>query len=303
MSNQPIIKVQDLVKAFPDFQLGPVSFQLEQGFVLAVVGPNGSGKTSMFQLFMSVGHPDEGEILFFGESLKDKEVEIKQRIGYVTDNSYSDEQAWYVAEFADFHSYWYPQWSKAKWEACMKRYEIDPRRKVKDLSKGMKRRVHFALALAQNPDLLLLDEPSSGLDPLAWRLMLEDIQQFMIDGSKNVILATHTIEEVKRLADYVTFMYEGRLLGFYEKDTLLDSWKSFAVDAEVSKLDSIPGISRVDTYRGCRIISHSAQETEQALRAQGIEIRQIQSVELDEILACLIKTNVNSHAQKGMSWK
>ncbi|MDF2669175.1 MAG: transporter ATP-binding protein [Paenibacillus sp.] len=300
MKDQPVIQVTRLVKDYPDFRLGPVSFQLERGYVLAIVGPNGSGKTAMFQLLMNIGQPDQGEIQFFGESMTDRELEIKQRIGYVTENSYVDEQAWRVEEFASFYAYWYPNWNKASWEANLKRYDIDPRRKVKDLSKGMKRRVGFNLAMAQNPDLLLLDEPSSGLDPLAWRLMLEDIQQFMVDGTKNVILATHTIEEVRRLADYVAFMYKGQMLGFYEKDTLLDSWKSFTVSAEAVSMASIPGVVRMDTYRGCRLISQFAQLTEQALRAQGIPILQIQSVELDEILACFIQIEASPHAHKEM---
>jgi ABC-2 type transport system ATP-binding protein len=300
VKDQPVIQVTRLVKDYPDFRLGPVSFQLERGYVLAIVGPNGSGKTAMFQLLMNIGQPDQGEIQFFGESMTDRELEIKQRIGYVTENSYVDEQAWRVEEFASFYAYWYPNWNKASWEANLKRYDIDPRRKVKDLSKGMKRRVGFNLAMAQNPDLLLLDEPSSGLDPLAWRLMLEDIQQFMVDGTKNVILATHTIEEVRRLADYVAFMYKGQMLGFYEKDTLLDSWKSFTVSAEAVSMASIPGVVRMDTYRGCRLISQFAQLTEQALRAQGIPILQIQSVELDEILACFIQIEASPHAHKEM---
>lgn len=288
MRQPSAIHIEGLTKSFADFQLGPISLQLEQGCVLAVVGPNGSGKTSLFQLLMNIGLPDAGEISLFGERYANREVEIKQRIGYVPDSSYADEQAWKVEEYASFYAYWYPSWSHSRWEASLKRYEIDPRRKIKDLSKGMKRRIAFSLAMAQEPELLLLDEPSSGLDPLAWRLMLEDIQQFMADGARTVIMATHTIEEVRRLADFVAFMYEGRILGFYEKDMLLDSWKSFWVEAQPEQLTSIPGIAAIDTYRGCRIVSHSAQATELTLRAADIAIRQTQSIELDEILAQLI---------------
>lgn len=287
-NNQPAISIQGLSKSFADFQLGPVNLQLEQGCVLAVVGPNGSGKTSLFQLLMNIGLPDSGEIALFGERYADREVEIKQRIAYVPDSSYGEEKAWRVEEYASFYAYWYPTWSQRKWEAFLQRYEIDPRRKVKALSKGMKRRIAFSLAMAQESELLLLDEPSSGLDPLAWRLMLEDIQQYMADGTRTVVMATHTIEEVRRLADFVAFMYEGKLIGFYEKDMLLDSWKSFWVEAQPAELTSIPGIAVVDTFRGCRIVSHSAQATEAALRAAGIGIQQIQSIELDEILANLI---------------
>ncbi|MNI33538.1 Glycine betaine transport ATP-binding protein OpuAA [compost metagenome] len=199
-----------------------------------------------------------------------------------------------INELTRFVSRWYPDWSEAVYRNLLNRYELEGKMKLATLSKGMQRKLAFIHAMSFDPDLLLMDESTSGLDPFAWRLMMDDIVQYMDRGSKTVIFATHILDEVKRLADYVAFMYEGQLIGFYEKDTLMDSWKIFWVESNEQQASAISGVVAVEAKSGAssvRIISQAPAETEAALQRQGIRMLNTQAVELDEILAHLIRQN------------
>lgn len=219
------VRLKGVNKNLGQLTVGPIDMEIESGYVIAVVGPNGSGKSSLFRLLMNLMKPDAGEVRILGDEYADNEVELKRRVGYVpevsqwTETDYST-----IAELTRFVSRWYPNWDETLYRGLMNRYELEGKLKLKTLSKGMQRKLAFVHAIAYNPDLLILDEPTSGLDPFALRLMLDDIVKFMDRGNKTVLFSTHILDEVKRLADYVAFIFEGKLIGFYEKDMLLGSW-------------------------------------------------------------------------------
>jgi ABC-2 type transport system ATP-binding protein len=297
--NSYVISVNGAEKRYESFQLGPIELDVEPGLIVALVGSNGSGKTTLFQMMMNTVLPDRGTIEVFGKRYEDFEVDVKRRIGYVPESSYSEEAGWRVRELVAFHSRWFPTWNQAKWVSLAERFEIDPKTNVKVLSKGMKRRLLFSLALAQEPDLLLLDEPSSGLDPYAWRIMLEEIGQYMAAGNRSVIMATHTIEEVRRLADYVAIIHKGQLLEYTDKDSLVDSWKTFWVGQPLPEPELLPGIVEWEEGPLMRITTNQAQQAEQALLEAGIAIVKRQQVELDEVLHHVIAAQRKQPNGKG----
>ncbi|PYI49929.1 ATP-binding cassette domain-containing protein [Paenibacillus flagellatus] len=299
MSDTYAIQFNGAGKSFDSFRLGPIDLRVEPGVVVAVVGPNGSGKTTLFQMLLNIVQPDEGVIRIFGEAYGQREVEIKRRIGYVPDSSYAEEAGWRIDELVRFYSHWYPAWSPETWRSLSERFELDPKAKVSLLSKGMKRRLAFSMAVAQSPDLLVLDEPSSGLDPFAWRIMLDEIRQFMADGERTVLIATHTIEEVRRLADYVAFLYDGKLLDYRVKDTLIDDWKTLWIEAAFEEAAELPGVVDVELGPLTRLTSDRASETERALEEAGIAVAKRQQVELDEMLHHMIVAEKRKQAASG----
>src|SRR5690606_22798200 len=127
-------------------------------------------------------------------------------------------------EKADFHRRWYSNWNEHVYKNCLNKFSIQDNIRFKSMSKGMRRKYDLTVALSHEPDILILDEPSSGLDPIAWRSMIDIINAYMDQGERTVLMATHIIDEVKRLADYIIFMVDGKLLGMYEKDELLQNW-------------------------------------------------------------------------------
>jgi ABC-2 type transport system ATP-binding protein len=289
MTQAPVISLRDIRKSYGSFELGPINLEIEPGHIVAVVGPNGSGKSTLIRMLMNLVKPTSGELkLFGGASYPDDEVAIKQRVGYVPERSVGrDEMS--AKGLGEFVSHFYRGWDGRLYEDHLERLDIEPHKKFGKLSKGVQRRLAFALALATGCELLLLDEPTAGVDPFARRQMLKDISRFMRDGNRRtVVFATHVMAEARRIADYVTFLVDGEFLGLYEKDALLEGWKTFWVDREPE--GDIPGV--VEVVEGgspTGLVSDSPKETEEALAAENIRIVRSGRVDLEEILSHLMR--------------
>jgi ABC-2 type transport system ATP-binding protein len=294
----PVISLEGVKKTYRNnFELGPVDLTVEPGSVVAVVGPNGSGKSTLIEMLMNLIHPDSGEVSLFGLSHPQDEVAIKQRIGYVPERSVGHDEMSAKA-LGDFVSYWYPRWDQRLYQDLLGRYKVDPNKRFGRLSKGMQRRLSFALALATGPELLLLDEPAEGVDPFARTEMLDDVERFAESGGyggahgdaqeerkRTVVFVTHVVEDVEQVADHVVLLVDGEFLGFHKKDSLLEGWKTFMVDSEPEGY--IPGVVEVDGRRPARIVTNSPHETAQALSAQSVRIVRKAPVDLEEILSHL----------------
>jgi ABC-2 type transport system ATP-binding protein len=286
MTGTPVISLRDVRKSYGDFELGPVDLAIEPGYVVAVVGPNGCGKSTLIRMLMNLIQPDSGEVRLFGGVYPDDEVAIKQRVGYVPERS-SGHDGMSAKSLGEFVSRFYPGWDRRLYEDLVRRAQIEPDKKFGRLSRGVQRRLAFALALASGSELLLLDEPTAGVDPFARREMLEDISRFMQDGDRTVVFATHVMEEVRRIADYVVFLVDGSLLGLHEKDALLEGWKTLWVDREPE--GDVPGVVEVEDGRPARIVSDSPRESEEALSAENIRTVRSGGLDLEEILTHLMR--------------
>jgi ABC-2 type transport system ATP-binding protein len=287
----PVISLEGVRKSYGDFELGPMNLRIEPGQIVAVVGPNGSGKSTLLQMLMNLIKPSSGEVRLFGCSYPDGEVRIKRRIGYVPESSvgYHDMNA---RELGDFVSHWYPGWDQSLYTDLLGRLELDPYKQFGRHSKGMRRRLSFALALASSPELLLLDEPASGVDPFAREQMLDEISRFVESGAheggaRTVVFATHQVEDVTEIADHVLLLADGEFLGLHEQDSLLDGWKAFYVEGEPQ--GEIPGIVSDDGGNPARLLSDSPRETAEALSARNIRVMGEGSVKLKEVLSHLVR--------------
>lgn len=282
------ISLQGVTKTFDELQIGPIDLQIEPGFVVALVGPNGSGKSTLFRMLMNLIPADRGSIQILGCAPAEAETEWKRRIGYVPDTAYGMEELT-AAEAGAFLRRLYPNWDAQRYEDLLKRYEINPKRKFKKLSKGTQRKLSVALALTPESELLLLDEPTANLDPFAAKRVLEDIATYVEAGERSVLIATHNLEEVRRVADYVAFLCKGRLLGVYEKDAVLDSWKAIWIDRPFVGMHQLPGVVEVHEGVPTRLITSDVHATEPALRSAGVQIVKVLNMELDDILAGLMQ--------------
>lgn len=274
------------------FQLGPIHLEVPKGYVTAIVGPNGSGKSSTFRLILDLIKPDKGDIHLLGDSTSSEEDwQTKGKIGYLPE-MFSQHDDKVKASFkTDFVKKWYPSWDVNRYQELLRLFEVDDSIKLGRMSKGMRRKYELALLLSHHPELLLLDEPSSGLDPLAWRTMIDVLHRYMEPGDRTILMASHIIEEVKRLADYIVFMIHGRVLGVYEKDELFGSWHAFYMQADRKIAEAMPGQCGIEQSGGgmLRVITRRAPEAEVWCEKEEITITHRQALQLDDILAVLVE--------------
>jgi ABC-2 type transport system ATP-binding protein len=290
-----VVRLSGVEQSRAHFHLGPVHLEIPKGYVTAIVGPNGSGKSSMFRLLLDLAKPDNGTVELFGEAVGyGDDVTVKRRIGYLPEEAGTYENGLRASDKAAFVRKWYPDWDVNRYGELLKLFEVDPSLKLGKMSKGMRRKFDLTIALAHNPELLLLDEPSSGLDPLAWRKMIDVLHRYMEHGDRTILMSSHIVEEVKRLADYVVFMVQGRVLGMYEKDELLTSWHTlFLSMKDVDDIDwhAVPGFQRLEQQGGqlLKVVTDRASAAERWCAEAGIDIAGNQPMELDDILEVVVE--------------
>lgn len=218
-----ILELNGVNKSFESFRLQDVSFSLPEGFIMGFIGPNGSGKTTTIKLILNMLSMDGGAIKAFGKDNVSHEQEIKERIGVVMD------QPFYVNEWTLFDiekalSPFYKKWSAQKYSALLKDFSLDPKKKVKELSRGMTMKLMIAVALSHEADLLLLDEPTSGLDAVARDELMSILGDFISNEKRGVLFSTHITADLEKIADYITFINNGKILYSGTKDDLLEHY-------------------------------------------------------------------------------
>lgn len=251
-----------------------------------MAGHNGSGKSTLIHLLTQLIHPDSGEIRWFGQAYPDgMPADTRQWVGYMSEQPTREEDRLTAEAAAAFRALWYPGWDETRFQRLMERFQVPQHTKLSRMSKGERRKFELAAALAPHPRLLLLDEPSSGLDPFAWKIMLEELRDCMENGKTTVIIATHIIDEIKRLADYIVLMHDGRLLGKLEKDHLLENSKEMWFEGTPEEASELPGVVEMESEGGLqRIVTLAAGETSAILEQAGIRPIRVRRLELDDIL-------------------
>ena len=289
-----LIEMHNVVKHRRTKNIGPFSLSIPEGYIVALVGPNGSGKSTILNMLIQSVLPDKGEISWFGKVYtQGLPTEIRQQIGYVPEQLSMEERYLTAEEAAAFRSSWYDSWDGYYFDELMSLFGVPRGIKLYKMSKGERRKFEIAAALAPRPKLLLLDEPSSGLDPFAWKLMVDQLQECMKDGETTIVLSTHIVEEVRRLADYIVLVHHGKLIGMAEKDSLLDNWKECWVQGDGTLVEELPGILtwRQESAAAVSFITTECLEAERILQSAGISFVRTRSLELDEVLSMWIQGN------------
>ncbi len=214
--------LNDVEKRYPGFQLGPLDLELEPGTVLALIGPNGAGKTTLMDLLAGVLRPTRGEIEVFGQGISES-ASWKTAVGYASEQQAFYEN-WTARANLRFLAPFFPNWSQARQQALAERFELPSHKKVKALSKGNRAKLSLVAALAHQPKLLLLDEPTAGLDPVVRAEVLEVLWELLEEG-ESIFYSTHILSDVSRLADELAFIKDGHLLLRSSRDALEHNWR------------------------------------------------------------------------------
>jgi len=243
------LQVLGLRKTFKGFSLKDVSFELPKGYVMGLVGPNGAGKTTIIKLIMNLLTREAGEVRVLGLDNRKQEAEAKAKIGFVYDVMpfYSDVS---LLDIKRAVAPFYEKWDDRLFQELVSTFELPLKKKVKKLSQGMRTKFALALALSHGAELLILDEPTTGLDPVFRRELLHGLSGLLQDEKKSVLFSTHITSDLERIADYVTFIRDGSVLLTETREELREVWGVVRGDESVvSALD--PSLRR-----GARRHSH-----------------------------------------------
>jgi len=226
-------------KASKSFELRDISLRVPVGSIYGFLGPNGSGKTTTIRLFMGMMKPDSGGISVLGRPVPRDMKPILARVGYVPERPHVY-PALTVGEQVKFHSSFYKLWDKGWATELMGRLHLDPGQKISRMSKGETGKLLILLALSQRPDLLVLDEPTDGLDPVVRRDVLSAILDYVSEVSATVFISSHLVHELERICDWVGVLDGGRLVAEMPMQQFKNGIKRIRVADAPEVPDNVP---------------------------------------------------------------
>ena len=229
MSN--ILQVQNLSKSYGTFALKDVSFEISEGYIMGFIGPNGAGKTTTIKSILNMVGFSSGEINVFGLDNRGNAEKINEQIGVVMDSPFYVDD-WTAKEVEGAVSPFYSRWSGDRYAPLLKKFDIDKKKKIKELSRGMRVKLMLAVALSHDAKLLILDEPTSGLDPVARDELCDLLGEFVEDESRSVLFSTHITSDLEKIADFITFILNGEIVFSGVKEELLGKYALVKGDIE-----------------------------------------------------------------------
>ena len=217
-----ILELQQVQKTYPksDFTLDHLSFALPYGAILGFVGENGAGKTTTIGCILNTVRKDGGTIKLFGKQMQDTDTDIREKIGVVYDGD--NFPGYYTPRQLDkVMAGLYTQWDHALFQKYLEDFHLPMKQKIKYFSRGMTMKLAIAAALSHHPQLLILDEATSGLDPVMRDEMLDVFLTFVQEDNHSILLSSHITSDLEKVADYVAFIHHGRLIMTASKDDLI----------------------------------------------------------------------------------
>ena len=218
------IEIKGLEKRYDGFQLGSFDLTLPSGCIMGLVGENGAGKSTTIKLIMNAIGRDAGEISVLGVDNRSAEFrDVKEDIGVVLDEAYFPE-VMSARNVGKVMALTYKNWDAAAFEGYLKKFSLAPDKIFKDYSRGMRMKLAIAAALSHGAKLLILDEATSGLDPMARDELLDIFNDFTRDENCSILLSSHIVSDLEKICDYIAFLHRGRLVLCEEKDRLLEEY-------------------------------------------------------------------------------
>ncbi len=219
-----VLEASDLTKHYEDFSLRGVSLTVRKGSISGIFGPNAAGKSTLLRMLAGQTPVPTGTLRVLGEAFGSAERDLKNRIGYVP-----QEPVFYENRTVEWHARfgapYFARWDGAGFYRLLEDFRVNPLKKVKHLSGGQKKLLSMAFALSHDAELLILDEPTAGLDVVHRRALLDRLRAFVADGDRTVLAASHITDGLDEIAEDIWFLDDGRVVAHEDKDDLLARWK------------------------------------------------------------------------------
>ncbi|MFN7962805.1 MAG: ABC transporter ATP-binding protein [Thermoanaerobaculia bacterium] len=283
--NSLAIELRGVAKRYRHFALEGLDLELEEGQILGLIGPNGAGKSTTLRMLMGLVHADRGSVRVLGHSLPAEQVAAKREVGFVSEDLRlygAATVAWHMGFVASI----YPGWDEAYAQALLRRFDLKAEQRVKGLSHGQRVKAALLLALARRPRLLLLDEPTTGLDPVARQEVLGELMAVLADERRTILFSSHNTLDVEQISDQITFLDGGRVLDSADKESFLERWRRLRLELPAGgSLPALPG-TRLDASSGrLAVVTTRCFEPEmaEAYREAGARVQAVEPMSLEEI--------------------
>ena len=242
-----ILELQQVSKTFlkSNFTLEDVTFSLPYGSILGFVGENGAGKTTTIGCILNTIKKDSGTIKLFGQEMLDADTSLREKIGVVYDGD-NFPAYWTAKQLSDVMEGLYTQWDNSLFQKYLEDFHLPMKQKMKHYSKGMTMKLAIAAALAHHPELLILDEATSGLDPVIRDDILDMLLDFVQDEEHSILVSSHITSDLEKIADYIVFIHKGKVVFSKSKDELIEHYG--VIKCGAAQFDALDK-SDIITYR------------------------------------------------------
>jgi ABC-2 type transport system ATP-binding protein len=285
MSQPLAVECRNLSKTYPHFALRDVDLVLEQGTVMGLVGPNGAGKSTILRMIMGLLGPDSGSVRVLGHAMPAEQVAAKRDIGFV-----AEDMRLYESRTLEFHMAFvqsiFDSWDAEYARTLLRSFDLKKEQKVKGLSHGQRVKATLLLALARRPRLLVFDEPTTGLDPAVRKEVIDEMMNALEDETRSILFSSHNTLDVEQISDYITFIYDGRIIESSNKEDFMDGWRRIRLTGEESTpLPDLPNIRTVQqSGRLCNItVNHYQESVAEQLARSGLRVDAVERLTLEEI--------------------
>lgn len=292
------IDMRDVSKRYPYFALEGLSLRLEPGQIMGFVGPNGAGKSTTIRVLMGITAHDAGDVRVLGHPMPAAQALAKQDIGFVSHDMGLFANAtigWHMAFVRSI----YPTWDASYAAALLKRFSLRAEQPVKGLSTGERMLAMLLLALSRRPRLLILDEPTAGLDPVARHVLLAELMDVLKDDSRSILFSSHNTLDVEQISDRITVIDRGRVVASEDKETYLDRWRRLHLDVpEGMRLEPRAGVTSITQGHRTAVVTTDAftPALEATYRLAGFTVRDVQRLTLEEVF---VETVLHTRTERG----
>jgi ABC-2 type transport system ATP-binding protein len=286
-----VVELKGVGKSYPFFTLDNIHLKVPEGQIMGLIGPNGAGKSTTIRILMGLVHQERGEVRVLGHRMPAEQVAAKWDIGFA-----SEDMRLYDAMTLDWHMSFirsiYPKWDAAYAQLLLKRFGLRPEQKIKGLSHGQRVKATLLLVLARRPRLLVLDEPTTGLDPVARHEILRELTSVMTDEGRTVLFSSHNTQDVEQISDQITFIDRGRIIDSMDKEVYLDRWRRLRLEVPAGiELPALPGIISVRQHGRLAIATANAfvPGLANAYENTGARVESIENMTLEEIFVANVE--------------
>jgi ABC-2 type transport system ATP-binding protein len=285
------IEFNGVCKSYRFFELQNIALRLHRGTIMGLIGPNGAGKTTTIRILMGLVHQDRGEVRVLGHGMPDDQIAAKWDIGFASEDMRLYEGmtlGWHI----NFMRSIYASWDDVYARLLLKRFGLNAEQKIKGLSHGQRVKAALLLVFARRPKLLVLDEPTTGLDPVARHEILRELSAVMAEEGRSVLFSSHNTQDVEQISDQITFIDRGRIIDSMDKEIYLDRWRRLRLEVpDGVALPSLPGVIGIQQTGRLAVAIANAFEPHlpNVYENSGARVHAVENMTLEEIFVANVE--------------